>query len=213
MYNWKPTLLLADTQKTVVEAWKKAFDGVEGIDIYHGSIFDKSAEALVSPANSFGFMDGGIDMAISQRLGWEIQDRVQKSIRLNHYGELLVGQALIVQTDSSRFKWVICAPTMRVPMTLGPETINVYLATRAVLLLVIFGKVLEYDHPVREFVKRIAFPGMGTGVGQVPASVCAHQMRMAYDEVFDGKVSFPVDWYDAQTRHQLLYTDKPRDLQ
>jgi len=26
----------------------------------------------VSPANSFGFMDGGIDMAYSSRFGWQM---------------------------------------------------------------------------------------------------------------------------------------------
>lgn len=33
-------------------------------------------------------------------------------------------------------------------------------------------------------MKHIAFPGMGTGVGNVPAELCAKQMRRAYDEVF-----------------------------
>ena len=30
------------------------------------------ADAIVSPANSFGFMDGGIDMVYSKRFGWQM---------------------------------------------------------------------------------------------------------------------------------------------
>ena len=29
--------------------------------VHRGSIFDVACDAVVSPANSFGFMDGGID--------------------------------------------------------------------------------------------------------------------------------------------------------
>ena len=34
------------------------------------------------------------------------------------FGELLVGQADIVETDHETFPWLISAPTMRHPMTI-----------------------------------------------------------------------------------------------
>ncbi len=206
------TLILCDVQKEVVTAWQGAFEGVERVEIAHGSIFDVACDALVSPANSYGFMDGGLDMAISRYFGWHVQDRLQKMIRSKHHGELLVGAAEIVPTDHDEIPFVISAPTMRVPMILYRTSVAVYLATRAVLLLVEHGR-LANGRPVKDVVKRVAISGMGTGVGHFPAELCARQMRQAVDDVLLGGYRFPQNWHDAQTRHQLLYDDNTRDLQ
>ncbi len=100
---------------------------------------------------------------------------------------------------------------MRVPMILT-GTVNVYLAMRAILLLIKHG-TLEDQTPVREVVSRVAISGLGTGVGQVPAEICAKQMRAAYDEVISGKNAFPTSWRQAQRSHQLLYAEHTRDMQ
>jgi O-acetyl-ADP-ribose deacetylase (regulator of RNase III) len=62
-------------------------------------------------------------------------------------------------------------------------------------------------------VKVVAFPGMGTGVGGIGPNTCARQTRAAVDELLLGRQSFPATWADAQAKHQLLYTDRIRDLQ
>jgi O-acetyl-ADP-ribose deacetylase (regulator of RNase III) len=204
-------IILADLQVSVINEWKKQFSGDENITIYQGSIFDIEADALVSPANSFGFMDGGLDMLISKFFGWHVQDRLQAVIKNKHHGEIIVGAAEIVPTDHSKLPFVISAPTMRVPMILGRESVNVYLATRAVLLLVKYGK-FEDDSLVRDKVKSVVFPGMGTGVGRVPPEICARQMKQAIQDV-NIHNEFPQSWSDAQKRHQLLYSESHRDLQ
>jgi O-acetyl-ADP-ribose deacetylase (regulator of RNase III) len=61
--------------------------------------------------------------------------------------------------------------------------VHPYLAARAVFKLWRFGR-LEDDRPVRAVVSTIAMPGLGTGVGGVPAAVCARQVMAAWDEVF-----------------------------
>ena len=48
---------------------------------------------MVSPASSFGIMDGGLDAAIQDVLGFAIQQRVQRVIVDRHHGELPVGAA------------------------------------------------------------------------------------------------------------------------
>jgi O-acetyl-ADP-ribose deacetylase (regulator of RNase III) len=82
-------------------------------------------------------MDEGLDLKISLFFGWHVQDRLQQIIRTKHHGELLVGTAEIVKTDHPRIPYLICAPTMRVPM-IFEQTVNVYLAIRAVLILVVW---------------------------------------------------------------------------
>ena len=46
-----------------------------------GDITQIECDAMVSPANSFGFMDGGLDYALSERFGWDLEKRLQKIIK------------------------------------------------------------------------------------------------------------------------------------
>jgi hypothetical protein len=43
--------------------------------VHQQDILTRTADAILSPANSFGFMDGGIDLLYSNFFGWELQDR------------------------------------------------------------------------------------------------------------------------------------------
>lgn len=195
-------IILCDLRPALAACWRTRFDGLDDVEVQQGSIFEVNCDAIVSPANSFGFMDGGLDLAISEFLGWHVQDRLQAKIRDRHHGELLVGQAEIVQTDHERIPHLIAAPTMRVPMILG-ATMNPYLAMRAVLLLVLHGR-LEDGRAVSDVVRTVAVPGLGTGVGKVPSGICARQMRAAYDAVVGDGVEFPTSWAAAKARHEEL---------
>lgn len=204
-------LIFVDLRQDLVSAWAEHFQGYPQVSVQSGSIFEVDCDALVSPANSFGYMDGGLDMLISEFFGWHVQERLQDVIRDKHHGELLVGLAEIVPTDNSRIPFVISAPTMRVPMILR-EAVNVYLATRAVILLGLHGRFPD-GRAVSEDIHTIAVPGMGTGVGRVPPDTCARQMKAAVDDVLLGNSTFPSSWFEAQMKHQLLYDDSARDLQ
>ncbi len=208
-------IVLAAVDQKVVEVWKQICGGLPGVSVHHGSILDVRCDAVVSPANSFGFMDGGIDLIYSHRFGWQVQERLQKLIRTKHCGELLIGSAEIVETDNEAIPYLIAAPTMRVPMILK-DSINPYLATRAVLLLIrngIFETGFLKGEKLSDAIQIVAFPGLGTGIGKVSARTCAHQVRTAIEEVLFEQYEFPKSWSDAQARHQNLYTDKLQDLQ
>ena len=201
-------LILCDTQIGLVNEWKKLFDQFDEVTVAQGSIFAHASEidALVSPANSFGFMDGGFDYVISETLGWGVQKKLQTILKEYPYnGELLVGQAVAIPTDKpDLIPYVISAPTMRVPMILGRNTANVYLAMKAVL----------YCADVHPHINSIAVTGLGTGVGQVPSDICALQMFKAYTDWKAGAdKTFPKSWKLAQNTHQWLYTYNIKDLQ
>jgi len=208
-------IILASVDTPLADAWRDECGDLEFVTVHQGSILDLKCDAVVSPANSFGFMDGGIDALYSQHFGWGVQDRLQTLIRERHDGELLVGMAEIVDTENARIPFLIAAPTMRVPMILS-DTVNPYLAARAVLLLIRNGTfaagTLEGER-VSDAVQSVAFPGLGTGVGRVSSAICARQVRAAIDEVVNGMGGFPKTWADAQMRHQKLYADRVRDLQ
>lgn len=205
-------IVLADISKPMVEAWKVAFADVETLlydgssveFVFHeGSIFDHPCDAIVSPANSFGFMNGGIDYFLSEELGWHVMHRVQDKIINEFDGELLVGQSLTVPTDHAKFPYLISAPTMRVPMSLQGKFVmsqNVYLAAKAVFVAL----------KKNQAINSVAMSGLGTGVGNVSPMECAMKMRMAFDDFYAGKYRFPetlsaaARMHEAQTNVQQL---------
>jgi len=178
-------IYLRDLTERLVEDWDKFFNDEENVHVSCGDIFElgEPVDAIVSPANSFGFMDGGIDFVYSDKLGWNMSEVLRQQINKNHNGELLVGQAEIVDISATNpdtpVKWLIAAPTMRVPMDVS-NTVNPYLAFRAVLLA-------ARAHPE---INSILCPGMGTMVGKVLPHACAAQMFSAYRQFNDDSCEF-----------------------
>jgi hypothetical protein len=54
-------IILSAVDDDLANAWQRFCGDVDSVRIHHGSILDLECDAVVSPANSFGFMDGGID--------------------------------------------------------------------------------------------------------------------------------------------------------
>jgi len=208
-------IILTAIENPLFEAWQRFCGDLECVEVVQGSIFDVRCDAAVSPANSFGFMDGGIDLLYSSTFGWHVQERLQRLIQDHHHGELLVGTAEIVETDHERIPYLVSAPTMRVP-TILRDTVNPFLAARAALLLVTHGLFRSgslVGQRISETVTSVALPGLGTGVGRVGPNTCARQVRAAIEEVLLGQRPFPQTWAEAQKQHQLLYRDRVADLQ
>lgn len=177
------SLVLCDRSQDMVRAWRSAFPEESGVRILNQNILATPADALAIPANSFGYTDGGIDMAISREIfDWGLQDRLRTTIDTRHHGELLVGQAVVMPTGSGRVHHVIVAPTMRVPEDIS-DTVNVYLAMRAILLA-----ADDYNSTAEpgQSIRTLAVPGLGAGVGKMPPVRAAQQMWMAYRSVVMG---------------------------
>lgn len=208
-------LMLSAIEESLAQAWQTFCGDLDFVEVQHGNILDLTCDAVVSPANSFGFMDGGIDAAYMWQFGEQIQTRVRRQIFDHHAGELLVGQADIVETGDANIPFLIAAPTMRVPMVLH-DSINAYLAARAVFLLIRDGCFTSGSYTgqrIADKVTTVAMPGLGTGVGRIGFATCARQVRAAIDDVLLGQYSMPRSWAEASANHQLLYTDRPTRLQ
>jgi hypothetical protein len=116
----------------VAEARHHLMDLPNVFEVAHRSVLDRAVDAVESPANSFGFMDGGVDWAYLQFFGAELQTRVQMIIRLQKFQELLVGAAVVVPTYHDSIRFLIVAPTMRVPKIIT-DPADIMLATRAAI--------------------------------------------------------------------------------
>lgn len=191
-----------DRNKEMCEQWSLQFKDCKDVVVHHGDFFALPTDCVVSPANSFGFMDGSLDLAISKKLGWQVQAKLQRQIQEKYSGELLVGQAELVETEYKEIPFCISAPTMRVPMILK-DTVNVYLASKAVFCLL----------KKEDRIKKVTISGFGTGVGKVPFDVCAKQMKQAYLDFWRNEYVYPKTWHEAQAKHQRLYSNFYRDLQ
>jgi O-acetyl-ADP-ribose deacetylase (regulator of RNase III) len=177
--SWLPArTILIDRSPQLAAAWQRAFGTIAEVEILTGDYFQRPADAIVSPANSFGFMDGGLDLAIRNVLGDQIQHRVQQVILDKHLGELPVGSAEIVATDHPRWPYLISAPTMRVPEPVS-FTINAYLAFRAALLAAMHFNRAAGERKIASLV----CCGLGTGVGGIAPARCATQMLLAYKDL------------------------------
>lgn len=174
-----PDLVLCAVDEPLAAAWAT----VPGVRVHRGSVLDVGAQAVVSPANSYGWMRGGIDAVYASAFP-SVEQSVRSAVLALHGGELPVGEALVVPTGVDEPRWLISAPTMREPATALPEdTVHPYLAARAVFRLWRDG-AFEDGTPVRAGVRTLAMPGLGTGVGGVSAATCARQVAAAWDEVF-----------------------------
>lgn len=175
------TLHLVDFELALVQAWEEVFWDCQRVTAAQGNILSARGDALVSPANSFGYMDGGLDLAITEKFGWGLEARVRQRLLEEHDGELPVGQAIVVETEDEETPWLVSAPTMRVPMRVD-QTANAYLALRAVL-----RAVRGHNASGGARIERIVCPGLGTGNGAMPAHRCAWQMREAWEAIALGR--------------------------
>ena len=75
-------LYLRDRNSDMALQWKKAFEDDKDVHISFGDIFEDGdhmkVDAIVSPANSFGFMDGGIDWIYAKKFGPKMQDALRQ---------------------------------------------------------------------------------------------------------------------------------------
>lgn len=173
----KYKLLFFDIVEANINEYKNIIGGE--FDFIHTNVVNLvergEVDIIVSPANSLGFMDGGIDMYYMQ-LFPGIQKIVQDKIRSFGITSALgrpvlpIGSAMIVQTGSKSCPFLACVPTMFLPENIkGTE--NVYWAMRGLLNLL---ETIREDSNLT-----VAIPCFGTGVGRMTASESAIQIKKA----------------------------------
>ena len=170
-------LSLVDWNGEVADALARAFHDTPAVEVAEGNLLDLDCDAIVSPANSFGDMSGGIDKAIDDFHHGAAQRSIMAAIAEHFLGELPVGMALIVEIPCRRFPFVVAAPTMRVPSRVA-DSLNAYLALRAARVA-----VLRHNATGLRTIRSLAVPGLCTGVGGMASEDAAEQMRTAYDNI------------------------------
>jgi O-acetyl-ADP-ribose deacetylase (regulator of RNase III) len=137
--------------------------------------------AFVSPANSLGFMDGGIDYTLSRVMFPGVEQLVKDAIAQQGVPTMLgrmhlpIGRAVVVPTPGHDGGLLVSAPTMWLPQDVR-GTRNAYHATYAALAAASdAGAGL------------VVLPGMATGCGMVPADEAVAQMARAHRDFARGR--------------------------
>ena len=165
----KIKLTIVDPKQGFIDLLNQYFSDVPEVTAIKGDFHAHRADALVSPANSFGIMDGGIDGLYTEMIGHKMQRDLQEKILKDFHGELPIGSSVDIKINNNQFKWLISAPTMRTPQNIA-NTNFVYLAFRSMLLTVIKNPEIE----------TVLTPGFGTGTGRMHIKVAATQMKLAW---------------------------------
>lgn len=165
-------VILCAFDKALYEAWRASLAKMEAlpaaagvfVDVHIGDITALETTAVVSPANSYGYMRGGVDLAYTRRFGQGLEDALRRRIAALPGGILPVGEALVVETGDAAIPYLISAPTMTTPMRLT-DGAPVFASARAAMT-----SALEHAFD------SVAFPGMGTGTGGLDVAVASAAM-------------------------------------
>ncbi|KAI0766426.1 hypothetical protein BD413DRAFT_446333, partial [Trametes elegans] len=179
-------------------------------------------ECVVSPANAFGIMDGGYDLALSRAFAvggdtWALTNAVQDALRATHRGYLPPGSCALVPlppalTGANALGCTVLAavPTMRTPEDVSWHVDLVYDAMWALLTALWRWNTHEGGRPAGAGpVRRVLMTGLGTGIGGIGYEKCARQMALAALNFARGWGERP-RWEDVTARVEEI--DRTRNI-
>lgn len=188
----KMMLDLVTNSAGMAEAWEDAFRGYKGVTA-HCCDFrafigqHPEVDAVVSPANSYGLMDGNYDRAITEEFGLELAEQVRAVIMERFCGEQPVGTSFSVPIPGHEHMLLIHTPTMRVPTPIV-DPLVVYQCMRTTLI-----------EAMRTSRQRIVVPAFGGGCGFLPFKKIAMLMWEAYLQIVEPPAE--ITWEYAWSRN------------
>jgi O-acetyl-ADP-ribose deacetylase (regulator of RNase III) len=171
--NKRLTIVLLDAA-TAAAFRASRFGSTPRVDIITGSITEGTrADAYISPANTSGNMDGGVDRVFADFFGWSYgrpyhtANPLQQAMDCLKLVTLPIGQAIVVRDGKNR---LIASPTMVQPGKIPAGSQIVHDAARAAFV--------AWRHA--DDIETAKLPSFGTGWGEVPPDIAAEQMWGAF---------------------------------
>ena len=153
------------------------------ITIKQGDITEERVDAIVNPANSYGYMGGGVAGALKEKGGIEIEQEACS------HAPIPVGSAVVTKGGLLTAEHVIHAPTMEQP---GARIIDVGIIKEATLAALQCADEQGFG--------KIAMPGMGTGVGGM-------DFEKAAAAIIDALVNF-----EAEHLKEIVLVDQNKEM-
>jgi O-acetyl-ADP-ribose deacetylase (regulator of RNase III) len=167
-------IYLLDINNVIVKCWEDLFHSEPNARVVCSDFSEfmrtTHVDCVVSPANSFGLMDGGYDAAITEWFGDQLQRRVQQYIIDKLYGEQIVGTSFIIDSGKDD-QYLIHTPSMRTPERIRDPMV-IYNCMRSCLITASENNI-----------KSIVIPAFGGLTGGIAANVVAELMYKAYMQI------------------------------
>ena len=159
-------VLIADHNKSTIASINECNPSFE---VEEGNPLAFDIDAVVSPANTMGIMNGGYDAVLRRYFGIAIEYTVQKY--LDKF-KIDVGQAIAVKTGHPKVNWLIVTPTVSVTGEglSGHESVSYACAYNSV----------KAAH--ERGVKYLGMTGLGSGVGGIDRRESARQQVQGIED-------------------------------
>jgi len=198
-------IIVSFQNKEINDAFTEVFRHVDRVVVTDGNILHQDgggyqADAFLSPANTIGNMDGGIDRIYANHFKWPygrpykdvnpLQEAID--IKYGQFKQLPIGEALLVPISykenhdlnlkyaqeakieaTPSVRYLIAAPTMVRPEEIEKGSLIVYQAALAAFRV---WRECAESHSIHT----VATPTFGTGFGNVPPVIAARQMWAAF---------------------------------
>ena len=162
-------ILVADHNKSTIAS---ILEFNPSFDVEHGNPLAFDIDAVVSPANTKGIMNGGYDAVLRRYFGVGIEYIVSKYF---DKFKIDVGEAIAVKTGHPKVEWLIVTPTVSVTGEglSGHVTVSYACAYNAVIAAHERG------------VKYLGMTGLGSGVGGLDRRESAKQQVKGIEDALD----------------------------
>ncbi|KAG6831331.1 hypothetical protein H0H92_011246 [Tricholoma furcatifolium] len=166
-------------------------------------------DCVVSPANSYGIMDGGFDLQLSRdfRINndiWSLTSHVQSYIHERWCGFAPPGSCTLVPLPAYSATWGAFAlavlPTMRTPEDVSWHQDLVY---NTMWTFLVELKQWNASSHMDAEIRTVAMTGLETGQGGISAQRAAMQMVLAVKHFHEG-VKQNARWKDVQERNDEI---------
>ncbi|KAF8165722.1 macro domain-like protein [Crassisporium funariophilum] len=190
-----------DPSNSLTEAWQSAFEQ-HGLTQHNFAIINstlqdlpedlRTYDCIVSPANSYGRLDGGFDYYLSEALAppddHDAPTRITQNVLYSKWkGFAPPGTCTLIPLKNTpcfpnphACRFIALVPTMRIPEKVIWNREIVYNCMWSLLAtLTAHNESSEGGASGDEGISTVLMTGLATGVGEVSAERCAHQMALA----------------------------------
>jgi len=162
-------VLIADHNKSTIASIEELNPSFQ-VELGDPLAFD--IDAVVSPANTKGIMNGGYDAVLRRYFGLAIEYSVRQHLEKF---KIDVGQAIAVKTGHTKVKWLIVSPSVSVTGEglSGDASVSYACAYNSVKVA------------IEKNVKYLGMTGLGTGVGGLDRREAARQQVQGIEEALE----------------------------
>ncbi|KAF8811909.1 macro domain-like protein [Phlegmacium glaucopus] len=222
--------ILLDISPVIVEEWKRAFaqhvpDVIDKFSIVLSSLEDLSDphrqfDCIVSPANSYGRLDGSFDYYLAEALSPNDVPAptsfVQAALYKQWKGYAPPGSCTLIPLKGSSFEnnshgcaYIALCPTMRIPESVTWNREIVYNLMWSLLNSLELHNAAVDDQTPGGRIQKVLMTGLGTGVGNVSGERCAQQMALAVKDFLDAS-AHPEKWSSLSWNDAIEYAEEAR---